>query len=77
MDGPISCSLLALEREEHQINWLTLFEGIIAVCSENHMKPTDTLCGQNTELLTVDACGTYRIQVPLGCKRVTHILMRL
>jgi hypothetical protein len=34
---------------------------IIAVYSENHKKPTNTLCGQNGELLTVKAC-TERYQ---------------
>jgi hypothetical protein len=42
-----------------KINWLTLFKEIIAVYSENHMKPIDTLCGQNTELLIVKVGGTY------------------
>jgi hypothetical protein len=30
-----------------------LFKEIIAVYSENHMKPINTFCGQNTELLNV------------------------
>jgi hypothetical protein len=38
-----------------KINWLMLFKGIIAVYSENHMKPTDTLCGKNVELLIIKA----------------------
>jgi hypothetical protein len=29
------------------INWLTLFKEIIAVYSENHTKPINTLCGQD------------------------------
>jgi hypothetical protein len=32
---------------------------IIVVCTENHMKPINTLCGQNAELLIVKADGTY------------------
>jgi hypothetical protein len=32
---------------------------MIAVYSDNHMKPTNALCGQDTELLTVKAGGTY------------------
>jgi hypothetical protein len=35
-----------------------LFEEIIVVYSENHMKPINTLCGQNAELLIVKAGGT-------------------
>jgi hypothetical protein len=31
------------------INWLMLFRKIIAIYSENHMKPINTLYGQNTE----------------------------
>jgi hypothetical protein len=30
-----------------------------AVYSQNHMKPINTFCGQNAELLTVKAGGTY------------------
>jgi hypothetical protein len=36
-----------------------LFREIIAVYSENHMKPINTLCGKNAELLTVKAGGAY------------------
>jgi hypothetical protein len=42
-----------------KINYLMLFKEIIAVYSENHMKPINTLCGQNAELLIVKECGTY------------------
>jgi hypothetical protein len=35
-----------------------LFKKINAVYSENHMKPTHTLCGQNAGLLIVEADGT-------------------
>jgi hypothetical protein len=36
-----------------------MFQEIIAVYSENHTKPINTLCGQNTELLNIKAGGTY------------------
>jgi hypothetical protein len=38
-----------------RINWLMLFKEIIAVYSENHMKPINTI----EELLIVEAGGTY------------------
>jgi hypothetical protein len=43
-----------------KINWLTLFKfkDIIAVYSENHTKSTNTLCGQNAEILNVSVRGT-------------------
>jgi hypothetical protein len=41
------------------INWLLLFREIIAVYYENRAKPIDTLFGQNTELLSAEAGGTY------------------
>jgi hypothetical protein len=37
-----------------------LFREKIAVYSENHMKPINTLCGQNAELQIVKAGGSYR-----------------
>jgi hypothetical protein len=40
-------------------SWLTLFKEIIAVYSENHTKPINTLCRQNAELLIAEAGGTY------------------
>jgi hypothetical protein len=36
-----------------------LFREIIAVYYENHTKPTNTLCGQNKELLNVIGSGAY------------------
>jgi len=30
-----------------------MYREIIAVCSEMHTKPTNTLCGQNVEFLNV------------------------
>jgi len=48
---------------------LMLCSEIVAVCSQIHTKHTNTLCGQNVELLTVKASGTYS-QV-LGFKRLT------
>jgi hypothetical protein len=41
-----------------KINQLMLFKEILAVYTRNHMKPTNTLCGQNEELLIVKAGGT-------------------
>ena len=35
------------------------YREIIAVCSENHTKHMNTLCGQNEELLNVKTGGTY------------------
>jgi hypothetical protein len=35
------------------------FKKIIAVYFENHMKPINTICRQNAELLIVEAGGTY------------------
>ena len=31
-----------------------LYRGIMAVCSEIHIKHINTLCGQNTEMLNVE-----------------------
>jgi hypothetical protein len=42
-----------------KIIWLTLFREIIAVYSVIHVKPINTLCGQNSELLIVKAGGTH------------------
>jgi hypothetical protein len=36
-----------------------LIKEIIAVYSKNHTKAINTLYGQNAELLTVEAVGTY------------------
>jgi hypothetical protein len=36
-----------------------LYKEIIYFYTENHMKPLNTLCGQNVELLIVRAGGTY------------------
>jgi hypothetical protein len=44
---------------QHCLNCLMLFREIIAVYSENHMKPINTLCGQNAEILIIKAGGTY------------------
>jgi hypothetical protein len=41
--------------------WLMLFKKIIAVYSENYTRPTNTLCGQNLDLLDVKAVGTYSL----------------
>jgi hypothetical protein len=59
-------SIPASKRKQHSsitmINWLMLFKEIIAIYSENHRKPINTVCGQNVELLTVKADGTYNYQ---------------
>jgi hypothetical protein len=39
-----------------------LYSKIIAVCSQIHTKHTNTLCGQNVQLLNVKAGGTYSDQ---------------
>jgi hypothetical protein len=36
-----------------------LYSEIIAVCSEIHTEHTNTLCGQNIELLNIKPGGTY------------------
>jgi len=36
-----------------------LLREIIAVCSQIHTKPINTLCGQNVVLLNVKPSGTY------------------
>jgi hypothetical protein len=36
-----------------------LFGEIITVYSEKHMKPINILCGQNAELLILEADGAY------------------
>ena len=36
-----------------------LYREIIAVCSQIHTKHTNTLCGQNVELLNVKPGDTY------------------
>jgi hypothetical protein len=36
-----------------------LFGETVAVYCENHMEHTNTLCGQNEELVYVKTCGTY------------------
>jgi hypothetical protein len=44
-----------------KISWLMLFREIIVVYSENLMKPTNKLCGQNAALLIIKAGGAYSI----------------
>jgi hypothetical protein len=36
-----------------------LYSGIIAVCSEIHIKHINTLCGQNVEFVNVKPGGIY------------------
>src|SRR5215470_11880716 len=54
---------------------LMLCREIIAVCSEIHTKHTNTLCGQNVELLNVKPGGTYSNHwawsVKVRCRIVT------
>jgi hypothetical protein len=45
-----------------------LFKEIIPVYTENHMKPTSRLYGQNVELLIVKAGGTYTYHLALKVK---------
>jgi hypothetical protein len=45
-----------------------LCKGIIAVCAEIHTKLINTLCGQNVELLSVKAGGTYINHWALKCQ---------
>jgi hypothetical protein len=40
-------------------NRLMLFRETVAVCCENHMEHTNTLCVQNVELFNVKVDGTY------------------
>jgi hypothetical protein len=42
-----------------KISWLMLFSEIIVLYAENHMKPINTLCGENVELVNVKAGGKY------------------
>jgi hypothetical protein len=42
---------------EYKNKLVTMFKEIIIVNSENHMKPINTFCAQNTELLIVKAGG--------------------
>jgi hypothetical protein len=52
-----------LQRKHNTFSWLRclliLLEEIIAIYSENHTKHTNTLCGQNAELLIVKAACKY------------------
>jgi hypothetical protein len=45
---------------------------IIAVYSENHTKHINTLCGQNAELLIVEACGAYSYHLVLKDYNTIH-----
>jgi hypothetical protein len=56
-----------------------LYREIIAVCSQIHTKHTNTLCGQNVELLNVEVGGTYSDHWDLEgqlCYLVTLFLRR-
>jgi hypothetical protein len=54
------------------INCLMLFWEIIAFYYENHMKPINTLCGKNADLLIIKAGGTYTY-LPLFFKVLKHV----
>jgi hypothetical protein len=62
-------SVLTLKKTQpitiRAINQLMLFREVIAVYFENRMKPTNTLCGENAELVIVKAGGTYISQQTL------------
>jgi hypothetical protein len=49
-----------------------LFGEIIAIYSEYHTKPTNTLCGQNAELLNIKADGTYSYNCALKAQEYDH-----
>jgi hypothetical protein len=56
-----------------EINWLMLFIETLAVCSENHTEPINTLCEQTVEIrvFNVKVGGTYYL--PLCFKETAHI----
>jgi hypothetical protein len=60
---PFKNSVRTAKKTQHftiaKINWLTLFEEIIAVHTENHTKHINTLRGQNAAAVNVKARGTY------------------
>jgi len=54
----------SVPRSKHSVSviktsQLMLYREIIAVCSEIHTEHTNTVCGQNVELLSVKSGGTY------------------
>ena len=46
-------------------NRIKLFKEIIHVCSLNHKRDTNTICGQNAEFIKVTVGGTYSYYWPL------------
>jgi tRNA G37 N-methylase Trm5 len=55
------CSSYIEENTSHlqyKDHFLNAVREVIAVYSNNHSKPIDTLCGQNAELLNVKEAGT-------------------
>jgi hypothetical protein len=54
-----------------KISWLTLFEEIIAVCTENNTKPINTKCR------VTDCWSSWYVQLPLGFKglKLTQMLL--
>jgi hypothetical protein len=57
-----------------KINWLTLFKEAITVDSDNHMKPMNTFCRQDVELLAVETDCTYSYHWPLGRLKLYHTM---
>jgi hypothetical protein len=58
--------ILIIKIQSH--SGLTLFKEIISVYSENHTKPLNILYGQNAELSTLKAGGTYTYHYALTLK---------
>jgi hypothetical protein len=61
--GGLYLKTQSVPRSKHSVSVikaspLMLYREIIAVCSEIHTKHTNTLCGQNVELLNVKPGGT-------------------
>jgi hypothetical protein len=56
------------------MNWLTLFTEIIAIYRQNHLKTTNTLCGQNAQLLTMKTDNTYSYHLVYRVKTKTATL---
>jgi hypothetical protein len=50
-----------------------LFREIIAVYCEKHTEHTDTLCGQNAEILNVNVGGTYTNHCDFKQRALNHL----
>jgi hypothetical protein len=66
-----SSSNIVSKKTQHfpitKISWLTLLKEIIDVYFETPWKHINTLCGQNAEIQTGDAGGTYSYHWALNC----------